>query len=61
MSRSEPIAYVWFTDGVKRAVYEERGRQFVLDEYGEPIYGVWYIPPEECVIPNIVDLTASPD
>jgi hypothetical protein len=49
------IAYTWFTDGVKRAVYlEASGKQYVLDEEGEKVHGVWYIPPEESFGPDII-------
>jgi hypothetical protein len=48
------IADVECTDGVWRAVYQDpRGRQYVLEASGEPVFGVWYIPPDEpppCVI-----------
>jgi hypothetical protein len=41
------VAYVLFTDGVKRPVYQEPSdRQYVFDE-DEKVYGVWYLPPEE--------------
>jgi hypothetical protein len=44
----QPLAYVWFTDGVKRPVYELAGHQYVEDDDGEPIFGVWFIAREEC-------------
>ena len=45
----EPIAYVWFVDGVKRPIFAEPdGKQYVLDDDGEPIYGVWYIARTRC-------------
>jgi hypothetical protein len=32
-----------FTDGTTRPdIRDEDGRQFVLDDYGEPVYGVWH-------------------
>jgi hypothetical protein len=31
------------------------GRQFVLDDNGNAIFGVWFIPREECDSPIIVD------
>jgi hypothetical protein len=32
----------------KRAVYlEANGKQYVLDDEGEKVHGVWYLPPEE--------------
>jgi hypothetical protein len=51
----EPVAYIEFTDGLRRPVFEEPdGRQYVLDDDGEPVYGVWFIPREECDLPVIV-------
>jgi hypothetical protein len=42
------VADVDFVDGVRRQVYQDRqGRQYVIDETGEPVYGVWFIPPDE--------------
>ncbi len=50
----QPIAWVTFTDG-PRPIYEEpEGRQFTYDDEGERVYGIWYIPPEECAVPIIV-------
>lgn len=37
-----------------RPVYEDERGQFVIDEDGCRIRGVWYIPPEECALPIIV-------
>jgi hypothetical protein len=44
----EAIAHVEFTDGIQRPVYEDERGQFVLDDEGIRVGGVWYIPPEEC-------------
>lgn len=50
------IADTDFADGIRREVYEDtKGRQYVLDSDGEPVYGVWCIPREECDWPIIVD------
>jgi len=50
------VAYVEFVGGAMRPVYEEPGgRQYVIDNDGEPVYGVWIIPREECDRPIIVD------
>ena len=39
-----------------RPIYEKPGgRRYVLDDDGEPVYGVWFIPPEECDRPIIVE------
>jgi hypothetical protein len=51
----EPIAYVEFADGVRRPVFDDGKRQYVLDDDGEPTYGVWFIPRDECDLPIIVD------
>jgi hypothetical protein len=41
------IAWVEFNDGPMRPVYEDvDGRQFVIDDDGQWVYGVWFIPPE---------------
>jgi hypothetical protein len=37
-----------FVDGSQRVVYQEPdGRQFVLDDDLEPVYGVWILQDEE--------------
>jgi hypothetical protein len=43
-----------------RAVYEAHdGRQYVLDNDGEPVYGVWFIPRDEADVPFVVDRSNS--
>jgi hypothetical protein len=50
----------WTADGVWRAVYQDpRGRQYVIDTAGEPVYGVWFIPVDELQPSIIVDRTAD--
>jgi hypothetical protein len=50
------VAVTDFADGVRRSVFEEPdGRQYVYDNDGERVYGVWFIPPEGCDRPIIVD------
>jgi hypothetical protein len=56
----EPVAHVQFTDGCFRPVFEADGRQFVITDDGERIYGVWYIPPEDRPVPIIVEAGGSP-
>jgi hypothetical protein len=42
------IADVEVVDGVWRAVYQDsQGREYVIDASGEPVYGVWFIPPDD--------------
>jgi hypothetical protein len=37
-----------FTDGTERDVYEDAdGRQWVVGDHGEPVYGVWVVPADE--------------
>jgi hypothetical protein len=49
------IAYVKFVDGARRAVYlEASGKQYVVDDEGEKVHGVWYLPPEERIGPDAV-------
>jgi hypothetical protein len=50
------VADVEFTDGVWRAVYQQPdGRQYVIDGGGEPVFSVWFIPPDEPQPCAIVD------
>jgi hypothetical protein len=57
----EVVAYVEFADGQRRPVYQDAtGRQYVVDDDGEPIRGVWYIPRDECDVPIVVDGSAPP-
>jgi len=51
---NEPVAYVQFADSKTRPVFEDERGQYVMADDSEPIYGVWYIPPEECRIPIVV-------
>jgi hypothetical protein len=40
-----------FTDGSQRAVYQDdEGRQFVIDDEGQAVYGIWLLPDEPAVI-----------
>ncbi len=35
------VAYILFTDGAKRPVYQEpSGKQYVIDDEGEKVYGL---------------------
>ena len=44
---SQPIASLQFKDGTSRPVYEDDYGQYVFDNEGDPIYSVWYVPPQE--------------
>ena len=56
----EPLAHVRFADGSIRPVFEEDGRQFVTDNEGNRVYGVWFIPRGEPV-PFIVPARSPAD
>jgi hypothetical protein len=54
------VAYVEFVGGAMRPVYEEpSGRQYVYDNDGERVYGVWFIPREKCDRPTVAPDKAS--
>ena len=38
----KPIGSIPFTDGIARPAFlDAGGRQYILDEEGQPVYGVW--------------------
>jgi hypothetical protein len=50
-----------FVDGIRRPIYEDAGGQYVLDDDGERVYGVYLIPMEEsCDLPIIVEQGPNP-
>jgi hypothetical protein len=50
------LGFVLFTDGVRRPVYADRDRQFVVVD-GEKVYGLFLIPEEEWfAVPLVVTL-----
>jgi hypothetical protein len=54
-AQMQPVAFVHFAHGPLRPVFEADGRQFVVSDDGERVYGVWYIPPEDSAVPIIVE------
>jgi hypothetical protein len=49
------VARVLFSDRTTRCVYQaEDGRQFVIGNEGERVYGMWFIPRDEADEPVIV-------
>jgi hypothetical protein len=55
-SGGEPriIGRVPFTDGVTRDGFEDKnGRQWVVDDDGEPAFGLWLPPAEESVVVEV--------
>ena len=51
----EPIAHVWYADGILRHVFEADDRQFVTDGNGDRVYGVWFIPKDASDEPLVID------
>jgi hypothetical protein len=50
------VAEVHFDDGSIRTAWETAdGLQYVEDDNGERVYGVWFIPPDDGPVPVIVD------
>jgi hypothetical protein len=49
------IGHVLLVDGATRPIYQQPdGRQYILNEEGERVHGVWMIPEEESFLPTIV-------
>ena len=47
MNAFDPIVCsTYFTDGIERQVFEDAIGQYVIADDGEPIRGLWYIPPD---------------
>jgi len=55
MNEPPAIAYILCTDGTVRPVFEDERGQYVIDDEVTRGRGLWFIPPEECVLPIIVD------
>jgi len=51
----KPIARIEFAGGPMRPVFEEDGRQFVIDDVGNRVYGVWFVPRDDADKPIVVD------
>jgi hypothetical protein len=43
-----------YTGGSMRPIYDDGKRQYVIDDDGFKVYGVWLIPEDEPVLPLIV-------
>jgi hypothetical protein len=56
---TQPIAYRDFVDGACRPIYEDERGQYVLDDEGERVYGVYFIPDDAPDLPIIVDGTGT--
>jgi hypothetical protein len=47
MKHDPVIGHCQFADGAMRPVYDDGKRQYVIDDQGFKVYGVWLIPEEE--------------
>jgi hypothetical protein len=53
--KPDPVeGYRQFVDGAMRPIYDNGRRQYVIDDEGLKVYGVWLIPPDEPDLPVIV-------
>jgi hypothetical protein len=44
---NERVIGEWlFLDGVTRPVFEDASGQYVIGDYGEIVYGTWFVPSE---------------
>ena len=54
------MGYREFVEGIRRPIYEDAQGQYVLDDNGERVSGVYLIPEEErCDLPVIVEQGAQ--
>jgi hypothetical protein len=54
MAEPEIVAYRQFVDGSMRPVYDDGKRQWVINDEGIRVYGVFYIPENEADLPLVV-------
>jgi hypothetical protein len=60
MNSCDPlICYSEFLGGIMRPVYEDAVGQYVIDDDGEQVRGVWFIPPNEADEATIVQVGPS--
>jgi hypothetical protein len=56
------VATTEFVDGVWREVWETPdGRQYVVDDDGEFVFGVWHLPHEDSDEPAVIDVPPTED
>jgi hypothetical protein len=51
MNHDPVIGQCRFADGAMRPIYDDGKRQYLIDDDGLPVYGVWLIPEDE---PNLL-------
>jgi hypothetical protein len=56
----EPVAFTFTVDGLRLPVFEDARGQYIIDDQGEEIRGVWFIAREECDLPIVVDQQPRP-
>jgi hypothetical protein len=51
-SKRQPITRIPFTDRVERDVFQDKDRQFVVDDDGDKVFGYWVLmdDPDEPVV-----------
>jgi hypothetical protein len=54
MNHDPVIGHCQFADGAMRPDYDDGKRQYVIDDDGYCVYGVWLIPKDEPDLPLIV-------
>jgi hypothetical protein len=54
MKRDPLIGQCQFADSAMRPIHDDGRRQYVIDDDGYPVYGVWLIPEDEPDLPLIV-------
>ena len=57
MTPDTPLACAEFADGSRREVWSYGDRQYVVDDLGDRVYGVWLLPPDEPLIIRTEDPT----
>jgi hypothetical protein len=57
VSKPDPIiSYRNFVDGTRRPIYDDGRMQYVINDEGERVHGIFMIPEEErCDLPVIVE------
>jgi hypothetical protein len=60
MNHDPVIGHCQFADGAMRPIYDDGKRQYVFDDDGYRVYGVWLIPEDEPDLPLIVPAGEDP-
>lgn len=49
------VAYRILADGTRTPIYDDGKEQWYVNEIGQRVYGVHFIPPDDCPKPLVVD------